>query len=208
MNETTGDIYTSRSQEVVRLHRKNNAIMPTGVFHCKILDSNFMNQSIYVRILPIHQGLMRDSISSLLAGAAGAVVCGLLIITAGLVLTVFAIRRYFKKCAAVFRYHMTFFRLRARSKLSHHARGFSEPLEAIDSTKLPSEPDIDKGECIELNECDEIQADKDGESNFIDTTLIGQFIKCAILCYWSVHNLNFRWGMYEAHSSVRVLQPC
>ena len=49
-------------------------------------------------------------------------------------------------------------------------------MEAIDSTKLPSESNIDKGECIELDECDEIQADKDGESKFIDTTLTGQFI--------------------------------
>ena len=53
MNETISNIYTSRSQGVVHLHRKNGTNMPTGVFHCKILDSNSMNQSIYVEVLPI-----------------------------------------------------------------------------------------------------------------------------------------------------------
>jgi hypothetical protein len=33
--------------------------------------------------------------------------------------------------------------------------------------------DDDKGECIELNECDEVQAEKDSESNFTDTTPAG-----------------------------------
>ena len=56
---------------------------------------------------------------------------------------------------------------------SYHTRGFSEPIEAIDSTKLPPEPDEDKGECIELNESDEIQADKESENSFIDTTFTG-----------------------------------
>ena len=55
----------------------------------------------------------------------------------------------------------------------HHTGRFSEPIEAIDSTKLPPEPDIDKGECIELNESDEIQADEENENSFIDTTLTG-----------------------------------
>ena len=67
-------------------------------------------------------------------------------------------------------------RLRSRNqqaKQSSYTRGFSEPLEAIDSTKLPPEPDADKGECIELNESDEIQADKESENNFTDTTFTG-----------------------------------
>jgi hypothetical protein len=62
---------------------------------------------------------------------------------------------------------------RKQQNQSHHTRRFSEPIEAIDSTKLPPEPDIDKGECIELNECDEIQADKESENSFTDTTLTG-----------------------------------
>ena len=62
---------------------------------------------------------------------------------------------------------------RKQNNQSHHIRGFSEPLEAIDSTKLPPEPDTDKEECIELNESDEIQADKESENSFIDTTFTG-----------------------------------
>ena len=95
MNETISDIYTSRSQGVVRLHRKENATMPTGWFHCKILDSNSVNQSIYVSVLPIHHNLKKEPTSTLPAIAAGAGVCGLLLVTTGLVLAVFAIRRYF-----------------------------------------------------------------------------------------------------------------
>ena len=56
-------------------------------------------------------------------------------------------------------------------------------MEAIDSTKLPPEPDITgdgKGECIELNEYDEIQEDKESEDHFQDTTLTSQFIKHAM----------------------------
>ena len=67
--------------------------------------------------------------------------------------------------------HMICFRLRARSKPSHHASGFSEPLKAIDSTKLP--PEDGGGDCIELNECDETQSDKDNENDFKDTTPTG-----------------------------------
>ena len=62
---------------------------------------------------------------------------------------------------------------RRQHSYSYHTRGFSEPIEAIDSTKLPPESDADKGECIELNESDEIQADKESENSFIDTTFTG-----------------------------------
>ena len=64
-------------------------------------------------------------------------------------------------------------RLSKQSKRSCHTRGFSEAIEAIDSTKFPPETEEDKGECIELNECDEIQADEKTENNFIDMTLTG-----------------------------------
>ena len=40
-------------------------------------------------------------------------------------------------------------------------------MEAMDSTKLPPEPGTSQGgECIELNESDEGEADVDGENNF------------------------------------------
>ena len=55
---------------------------------------------------------------------------------------------------------------------SCHTKGFSE---AIDSAKLPSETEKGKGECIELDECDEID-NKNGESKFIDTTLTGKLL--------------------------------
>jgi hypothetical protein len=97
MNETISDIYTSRSQEVVRLHRKENAIMPSGRFHCKISDSTFMNQSIYVNVL--HQNIKKEPTSTPSAIAVGAgVVCGLLLVMAGsIILVVFVMRRYFNK---------------------------------------------------------------------------------------------------------------
>ena len=94
MNETVSDIYASRSQGVVRLHRKENAIMPAGWFHCIILDSNSTNQTLSVRILPIPQNVKIDPTStSPAAVAAGAGVCGLLLVVAGLVLAIVAIRR-------------------------------------------------------------------------------------------------------------------
>ena len=76
-------------------------------------------------------------------------------------------------------YYYTTPRFKAQNKnsrCSHYTSGGF--LEAIDSAKLPPEPDISengKTECIELNEFDEIQEDKDGEDhNFKDTTPTGQ----------------------------------
>ena len=93
MNETICDIYTSRSQGVVRLHRKNNSIAPTGQFRCEMLDSILTNQSIYVKLITYQKSELSNSF---LAEAIAGGVCGLLLIVAGLVLVVFAIRRYLK----------------------------------------------------------------------------------------------------------------
>ena len=51
-----GDLYRNRGPSVVRLNRRNNAMMPTGVFRCEIPDVNGTNQSIYVGIYPHGEG--------------------------------------------------------------------------------------------------------------------------------------------------------
>ena len=48
--ETNGHIFVSRGLDVVRLHRRNNVTMPTGMFVCEIPDANGTNQSIYIRV--------------------------------------------------------------------------------------------------------------------------------------------------------------
>ena len=48
--------YRNRGPSVVRLNRRNNAMMPTGVFRCEIPDASGTNQSIYVGIYPEGSG--------------------------------------------------------------------------------------------------------------------------------------------------------
>ena len=48
--ETNGHIFVSRGLDVVRLHRRNNVTMPTGMFVCEIPDASGTNQSIYIRV--------------------------------------------------------------------------------------------------------------------------------------------------------------
>ena len=51
--------YRNKDRSVVRLHRRNNALMPTGVFHCKIsaMEGNRrIVQNIYVGVYPIDSG--------------------------------------------------------------------------------------------------------------------------------------------------------
>ena len=50
------DIYRDRGPSVVRLHRRNSAMMPTGVFHCEIPDASGTSQNIYVGIYPQGDG--------------------------------------------------------------------------------------------------------------------------------------------------------
>lgn len=49
-------IYRNRGPSVVRLHHRNNAIPPTGIFHCKIPAVNEVYSSIYVGIYPEGDG--------------------------------------------------------------------------------------------------------------------------------------------------------
>ena len=51
-----GDFYRNRGPSVVRLNRRNNAMMPTGVFRCEVPDARGTNQSIYIRIDPRGEG--------------------------------------------------------------------------------------------------------------------------------------------------------
>ena len=45
-----GSIYRNRGPSVVRLNRRNNAMMPTGVFRCEVPDASGTNQNIYVGV--------------------------------------------------------------------------------------------------------------------------------------------------------------
>ena len=45
-----GSIYRNRGPSTVRLNRRNNAMMPTGVFRCEVLDANGTNQNVYVGV--------------------------------------------------------------------------------------------------------------------------------------------------------------
>ena len=47
-----GSIYRNRGPSVVRLNRRDNAMMPTGVFRCEIPDASGTNQNVYVGVYP------------------------------------------------------------------------------------------------------------------------------------------------------------
>ena len=50
--EGTGDsFYRNRGPSVVRLHRRHNVMMPTGLFYCEVPDANNVTQMIYIMIL-------------------------------------------------------------------------------------------------------------------------------------------------------------
>ena len=49
-------LYRNRGPSVVRLHRRNNATMPNGVFHCTIPDINGTDQKIYVGLYTLENG--------------------------------------------------------------------------------------------------------------------------------------------------------
>ena len=49
-------LYRNRGPSVVHLHRRNNATMPNGVFHCTIPDINGIYQNIYVGIYSLENG--------------------------------------------------------------------------------------------------------------------------------------------------------
>ena len=90
--ESNGDLYMNRGHGVVRLHRKKNVMMPTGVFHCEIPDASGTKQNTYVRV---YYGRV-SSFSTAAARAAGVVVGILLLTTTVVVLAILAIRRYYQ----------------------------------------------------------------------------------------------------------------
>ena len=48
--------YRDRGPSVVRLHRKGNTAVPTGVFHCEVPVASGVNQSTYIGVYPEGQG--------------------------------------------------------------------------------------------------------------------------------------------------------
>ena len=55
--KNAGDIYRNRGLSVVRLNRRNNASLPSGVFQCEIPDEHGRNQNIYVGIYTVGSGM-------------------------------------------------------------------------------------------------------------------------------------------------------
>ena len=49
-----GDFYRDRGQGVVRLNRRNNAMMPTGLFCCEIPDRNNVARRLCIMIETLH----------------------------------------------------------------------------------------------------------------------------------------------------------
>ena len=43
-----GSFYRSRGQSVVRLHRRHNTMMPTGLFCCEIPDTSDVTQRVCI----------------------------------------------------------------------------------------------------------------------------------------------------------------
>lgn len=99
--DNNSDIYMSSDQGVAYLHRKNNALMPTGTFRCEVFDSNKTRQSIYVKVY--YESMSNNSSPTItvgtrenravLGGAAAGGMLLMLILAAGIVLAIFAIRR-------------------------------------------------------------------------------------------------------------------
>ena len=101
--EESGDVYTTRGDGVVRLHRKDNVTMPTGLYRCEIPDASGTYQSIYVNIESAPSPSTTTSNSNVsptpapfpaASAAAGAAVGGLLlIIIVGVVLAILIVSR-------------------------------------------------------------------------------------------------------------------
>ena len=92
--EIDGDMYMSRGLDVVRLHRRNNTMMPTGVFVCEIRDASGTNQSIYIIVSrPFFANNMIIIIGVTVSAAS-------FLILTGFVLTILGIHRCYRasKC--------------------------------------------------------------------------------------------------------------
>ena len=90
---TSGDIYVSRGHGVVGLSRKNHTMMPTGRFHCEILDSNRTLQHLYIHLKVYDESVPTKSDVIIGPVVGGAVLAGLLLIAAGILPTILLIRR-------------------------------------------------------------------------------------------------------------------
>ena len=97
---TSGDMYTTRGCGVVRLHRRSDATVPTGRFHCEMPDVNRTNQTIFVEInnnridTTVNQKSNTASSFPVEVAIAGSSVGGLILISTGLLLVIFVINRY------------------------------------------------------------------------------------------------------------------
>ena len=49
--ETSGDIYIRREEGVVGLYRRNDVLMPTGMFRCQIPDFTQTSQNLYINLV-------------------------------------------------------------------------------------------------------------------------------------------------------------
>ena len=54
-NDAGGNIYQDRTGATVRLHRRNGAIGPTGLYHCVIPDSSGVDQTLFVGAYTIRE---------------------------------------------------------------------------------------------------------------------------------------------------------
>lgn len=50
--------YRNRGPSVVRLHRRHNATVPNGVFHCTMPDINRTNQTLYIGVYSLRNGIL------------------------------------------------------------------------------------------------------------------------------------------------------
>lgn len=53
--DSIGDIYMNTGLNTVRLHRRNNAMMPTGIYRCQVPDFNNNLENIYIGIYPVRE---------------------------------------------------------------------------------------------------------------------------------------------------------
>lgn len=56
INGNGGSFYRDRGPSVVRLHRRNDALMASGVYHCHIPDSSGVTQNFYIGLYTEQDG--------------------------------------------------------------------------------------------------------------------------------------------------------
>ena len=56
LNGLDSGIYSTRGPSAVSLNRKNDTMMPTGVYRCVVPDANESNQSIYIGVYSSKEG--------------------------------------------------------------------------------------------------------------------------------------------------------